>query len=134
MVTALAAGQGLTPLLIDLSRTHATNPIWPGHARFHVVWQSFELTLVNALAIALIWWPGLVPGVRFYLAATLTALPMASFFIALFARKLYGGTMHDPNGVRPMPVRLGDKLFKVDMNAALVIVGTIVLVAAIYIF
>jgi len=32
MVTAVAAGQGITPLFIDLNRTHATNPLWPGHA------------------------------------------------------------------------------------------------------
>jgi hypothetical protein len=134
MVTALAAGQGITSLLIDLSRTHATNPIWPGHARFHVVWQTFELTLVNALAIGLIWWSGPAARERFYLAAILTALPMASFFIALFARKLYGGTLHDPNGVRPVPVHIGGKLFEVDMNAALVIVGLVVLVIAVFIF
>ena len=32
--------QGLATVAIDLNRTHATNPDWPGHARFHLVWQT----------------------------------------------------------------------------------------------
>ena len=61
-------------------------------------------------------------------------MAVAIVFIALFARKLYGATLHDPNGVRPLPVHIGGKLFEVDMNAALVIVGSVVLVVAVFIF
>jgi hypothetical protein len=134
MLTALATGQGLTPLFIDLNRTHATNPLWPGHARFHVVWQTFGLTLINALALAFIWWIGPEPTQRFYLAALLAALPMVSFFIAMLARKLYGGTLHDPNGIQPVRIRISGRIREVDMNAALVIVGAAVLVCAVMLF
>lgn len=37
LVAAIAAGQGILPVFIDLNRTHATNSLWPGHARFHLV-------------------------------------------------------------------------------------------------
>ena len=69
ILTAIAAGQGLAPLFIDLNRTHATNPLWPGHARFHVVWQTFTQTLIASRRNR----PPLVAGSampqRFYLAA-----------------------------------------------------------------
>jgi hypothetical protein len=134
MLTALAAGQGLTPLFIDLNRTHATNPLWPGHARFHVVWQTFQLTLACVIEIALIWLSGPAPRQRFYLAALLTSVPMLAFFIAVFTRKAYAGTLHDPNGIKPVPFCIGGKIFEVDMNAALVTVGALVLVAAVVLF
>ena len=134
MLTALAAGQGLTPLFIDLNRTHATNPLWPGHARFHVVWQTFQFTLASFVEIALIWIPGPEPTPRFYLAAILTSSPMLAFFVATFSRKIYGGTLHDPNGIKPVPVRIRGKVHEIDMNAAVVTVGAVVLITAVVLF
>jgi hypothetical protein len=134
MLTALAAGQGLAPLFIDLNRTHATNPLWTGHARFHLVWQTFSSTLLNALAVFLVWFHGPTSSLRFDLAALLTAIPMISFLIAMFAQSLYGGALHDSNGIRPLPVHMGNKLFEVDMNAAVVLVAIAVLGCAVMIF
>jgi len=134
VLTALAAGQGLAPLFIDLNRTHAAHPLWPGHARFHVVWQTFTQALASAAVVALIWWPG--PGVsqRFYLAAILTAIPLAGFLIALFARRLYAGTLHDPNGIAPVRLRIGSRTMDLDMNAVLVTVASALLVASVFLF
>ena len=126
IVTAIAAGQGLGPLLIDLNRTHATHPQWPGHARFHVVWQAFTLFLGSGIALALIWIPGTVAEARFYLAALLTAIPLIGFAIALVGRRLYGGTLHDPDGIAP--VRIGRIM--VDMNTVLVAAAAVMLVIA----
>ena len=130
MVTAVAAGQGIVSLVIDLGRTHATNPLWPGHARFHVVWQTFALTLASVVEVAMIWW--IAPGSRvlFYLATLFTALPIAGFLIATFGRALYGGTLHDPNGIHPARIRWGGRIHQVDINLVLVGVGAIVLVIA----
>ena len=134
MVTAVAAGQGITPLFIDLNRTHATNPLWPGHARFHTVWHTFALFFTGIVGVALIWWP--LPGSRglFYLAALLTALPMLAFFVAMFSRKVYGGTLHDPNGIQPVRIRIGGKVREFDMNGVLVIVGGAVVLSAALMF
>ena len=134
MVTAVAAGQGIVSLVIDLGRTHATNPLWPGHARFHVVWQTFALTLASVVEVAMIWW--IAPGSRvlFYLATLFTALPIGGFLIATFGRALYGGTLHDPNGIHPARIRWGGRIHQVDINLVLVGVGAIVLVIAAAIF
>jgi hypothetical protein len=54
--------QGLATLAIDFNRTHATNPAWTGHARFHVVWQTVSVALLSVLEIVLVWMRG--PGQR----------------------------------------------------------------------
>jgi len=134
MVTAVAAGQGITPLFIDLNRTHATNPLWPGHARFHVVWQTFDLLFVGLASVALIWVP--LPESRqfFYLASLLTALPMLAFLVALFTRKTYRGALHDPNGIQPVRIRIGGNIREFDMNLVLILAGAVVNLIALLIF
>lgn len=134
LVTALAAGQGVSPLFIDLNRTHATNPKWPGHARFHVVWQTFTATFGAAATVALIWWAGPGESRRFYFAALLTAIPLAGFLVALCSRRLYGGTLHDPNGIPPVHIRVPGKVFAVDLNALIVVVASVLLGLAIALF
>src|SRR5579863_6894141 len=122
MVSAIAAGQGILPVFIDLNRTHATNPLWPGHARFHLVQQVFTLLPAAGLELALLWWPGPGMGVRFYWAALLTATPLAGFLVATVARPLYGGALHDPNGIPPIRLHFGSREFVFDMNVPIVIV------------
>lgn len=134
IVTAVSAGQGIAPLFIDLNRTHATNPLWPGHARFHVVWQAFGLTFYSVVELALIWWAS--PGSRslFYLATLLTGLPMLAFIAAMIARSTYRGTLHDPNGIQPVRLQLGGRTREFDMNAVVVFLGSVMLIVAVLIF
>lgn len=134
MVTAIAAGQGVAPLGIDLNRTHATNPLWAGHARFHLVQQVFTLLPAAAVEVALLWWPGRAMGGRFYLAALLTATPLAGFVIAAVARKLYGGTLHDPNGIQPVAMHIGSREVVFDLNVPIVIAAGVLLIAAVIVF
>ena len=133
-VTAITLGLGITPLFVDLNRTHATHPLWLGHARFHVVWQTVTAALASAAGVALLWWPGPYAAERFYLAALLTALPMLGFLVALAARRMYGGTLHDPDGIKPVKMRLGGRAIEMDMNAALVVTATVILAAAVLVY
>jgi hypothetical protein len=134
MITAVAAGQGITPLFVDLNRTHATNPLWTGHARFHVVDQTVVMALLAIVEVALLWW--IDPGTRFtfYLAALLTVAPIAGFLIATFTRELYGGTLRDANGVPALHLRIGGQIREIDVNLVLVAIGAVVSSSAIAIF
>jgi len=59
---------------------------------------------------------------------------MLAFFVAMFSRKVYGGTLHDPNGIQPVRIRIGGKVCEFDMNAVLVIVGGAVVLSAALMF
>jgi len=69
LLAILCGAQGAATLGIDLNRTHATNPRWPGHARFHLVWQAASYAFLSLLEVALVLAAGPWPEQRFYLAA-----------------------------------------------------------------
>jgi hypothetical protein len=130
MLSALAGAQGVAPLAIDLNRTHATHPLWPGHARFHVVWQSFAAFFVAIPEVALLWWPGAGLRFRFGVSAILIASSLLGFMAAAAGRRLYGGSFHDPAGIPPLRIRS----LEADGNALAVTAGSLVLVAALLLF
>jgi hypothetical protein len=120
--------------VIDLNRTHATHPGWLGHARFHVVWQTANLAALSIFEIALILVPGPALKQRFYAAAILAAVPMLGFFMALFARRLYGGTLSDPGGMPPWTVRTRGRQLRIDLNVVAEILGllSLAVIVALY--
>ena len=134
IVTVIALGQGIMPLFIDLNRTHATNPLWTGHARFHLVQQVFTLLPAAAIELALLWCRGPAFHARFYLAALLTATSLAGFMVAVLARPLYGGTLHDANGMQPVRLRIGSRLIVFDLNVPIVLLAAALLLAAVLLF
>jgi hypothetical protein len=38
LLTIATLGYSAIPGIFDSNNTHATNPSWTGHARYHVVW------------------------------------------------------------------------------------------------
>jgi hypothetical protein len=50
--------QGLGTMAVDLNRTHATNPLWPGRARSHLVWQTLGTVWLALIEVVLILAPG----------------------------------------------------------------------------
>jgi hypothetical protein len=129
IVTAIAAGQGIMPLFIDLNRTHATNPLWIGHARFHLVQQVSTLLLAAAVEVGILWWPGPALHARFYLAAILTTTSLAGFLLATLTRSLYGATLSDPNGIQPLRTRT--RTIAVEINVPIVAGASLLLIAAV---
>jgi hypothetical protein len=134
IVTAIAAGQGIMPVFIDLNRTHATNPLWTGHARFHLVQQVFTLLPAAVIEVALLWYPGGAFHARFYLAALLTATSLAGFLVAACTRTLYGGTLHDPKGMRPVRLCIGSRTVVFDLNVPIVLLAAVLLLGAVLLF
>ena len=115
-------------MAIDLGRTHARNPQWTGHARFHVVWQAVSTFALSAIEVLLLLAPGVHASERFYLAAGLAAVPMLGFAIAFGARAVFGGTLSDPNGMRPARVTWNGGQYLVDLNLAAEIAGIAALI------
>ena len=55
ILSALCLGLTLIAPLIDFNESHATNPLWTGHARFHLVWQVNALVASGILVLFLLW-------------------------------------------------------------------------------
>jgi hypothetical protein len=116
LLAILCGLQGLATLAIDLNRTHATNPEWPGHARFHLVWQVAIVAGLALLEVVLVLASGPFQEQRFYLAAVLAGISMLSFFAAFIARGIYKGSLSDPNGMRPLKITVLGSTLRIDLN------------------
>lgn len=133
-LSAFLCIQGIAQLAIDLNRTHASNPNWTGHARFHVVWQSVTVAILSMLGLYLLWNGSLPGNTGFYFAITVACLSPIGFMAAFLTRRVYGGTLSDPSGIRPAKLAIGRSTYLIDLNLAAVLLGfgAIVAIAAIY--
>jgi hypothetical protein len=118
LLTLVTFGYAGATVIADFNKTHATNPKWTGHARFHVVWQISSYVGFGLLALALIWWPGPDALARLYLVALMAAIVYAAFFIAVIAMPIYGGAAYDDNGYQPFraPLPVIAKLWDVNIT------------------
>ena len=107
LLTLATIGYGVITVKADFNPTHATNPLWTPHARFHVVWQITSYVGFALIAFALIWLPGPYRVERLYLAAGFAAVVYGAFFIALATMPVYGGRTYDENGYQPLTMRIG---------------------------
>jgi hypothetical protein len=119
LFTLVTTGWSFATVIADFNKTHATNPAWTGHARFHVVWQICSYVGFGILALVLIWAPGPLAVERLALAAIMAIIIYAGFFIAAFAMPIYGGRAYDDNGYQPFaaPIPVVAKLWDVNMTA-----------------
>jgi hypothetical protein len=129
VLSGLCATQGVATIMIDVNRTHATNPRWPAHARLHLVWHCSTVALLAVLELFLLWTLGPITRNRIYLVSLLAALSPIGFVIALLARGSFGGSLSDQDGIEPLPVRLLTKSWLTDLNLVAVIVALLLLAA-----
>ncbi len=128
LLTLTALGYGLATIKADFNKTHATNPRWTPHARFHVVWQILSYSGVGLIALYLIWIDGSMPLERLYLAAALSVAIYGAFFVTVFARPLFGGSLYDENGYLPFKPPIGPRHWRWDVNVtAFTILSTIMM-------
>ena len=115
-LTLTVLGYAAVTIMADFNNTHATNPKWTPHARFHVVWQILSYVGVGLVALYLIWIDGPMPLERLYLAAALSAAIYGGFFAAVFARPVFGGALYDDNGYLPFRPPIGPAHWRWDVN------------------
>ena len=137
LLTLVTLGYGFATILADFNKTHATNPKWTPHARFHVVWQISSYAGLGLLALALVWLPGPYAFERLVLVAVMAAIVYAAFFVAVLAMPIYGGGAYDDNGYQPFaaPVPIIAKRWDVNITifcvqVALLAAGSLSLLGA----
>jgi hypothetical protein len=129
LLTLNTIGYGVLTIFADFNKTHATNPKWTPHARFHVVWQISSYVGIGLLALALLWWPGPYALERLYLAAIMSAIVYAAFFAAVIAMPLYRGGAYDSNGYQPFKAPVPLFSGKWDVNITVFSVQVAILAA-----
>ena len=116
LLTLSVLGYGLATIKADFNKTHATNPAWTPHARFHVVWQILSYTGVGLVALYLLWIDGPRPLERLYLATALSVAIYGAFFVTVFARPVFAGALYDENGYLPFKPPIGPQHWRWDAN------------------
>lgn len=116
LLSLVTLGYSAIPAIADFNATHATNPRWTPHARFHVVWQVSSYLPLAVIALWLVWAQGEMAVARGWLATGLAASVYAGFFAAMFGKRLYGGANYDTNGVLPVNGPFG---VEIDVNIAI---------------
>lgn len=119
LLTITTLGYSAVPTFFDFNASHATNPSWTGHARYHVVWQVTSFDYMAILALFLIWTAG-ADTWPLWIAALLSAAAYGGFWTSYLTRPLYGGWLVDKvNGVPPFNWNIGGWKFQTDANVTL---------------
>lgn len=119
LITIATLGYSAVPTFFDSNNTHATNPGWDTHARFHVVWQVSSYVYIAILALYLVWTAG-TDTWPLWLATLLAAFAYGGFWTAVISRSVYGGTL--VSAVNPVPAfnwNVAGKKFQTDANVTL---------------
>lgn len=125
LLTIVTIGYSLVPIGADFNKTHATNPKWTGHARFHVVWQCLTALGIGILGLTLLWNDFGVYRYQLYLVIGFAVSAYGAFFTTFFAMPIYGGRAYDDNGY--LPIKLGP--LSIDLNVT--VFGSLVILLGI---
>ena len=124
LLTMLCLGFAIITPLIDFNESHATNPLWTGHARFHLVWQVNAMIFTALLCLSLLWvFDSLF---NLLLVVALNFLWIFSFIATAVSIRLYDGEFNDINGVPPIIISfLGTKI-EIDRNIQAISAGFVI--------
>ena len=114
LLTLICVGFGTLTPLIDFNESHATNPLWTGHARFHLVWQVNAMIITALLSIALLWF--FYSITNHLIVILLNYLWIFSFYVTVFGLELFDGELNDINGVPPVFIKIFGIEYEIDRN------------------
>jgi len=112
----IAVALCVCPMVADFNKTHATNPLWTPHARFHVVWQVLTQAGVSIIILALLWMPAPDQSTHTWIAVCLLYVWFIAFYATLGSMSLFEGSLKDVNGIKPWHWKLFGKTYLVDTN------------------
>ena len=114
LLTITCIGFGTITPLIDFNESHATNPLWTGHARFHLVWQVNAMIITAILSLVMLW--AYYSFSNHLIVILLNFLWIISFYASVLGMKLYDGELNDINGVPPILIEILGRKYEIDRN------------------
>jgi hypothetical protein len=119
LITISTVIYGFIPPIADFNKTHATNPKWIGHARFHVVWQVLITFFIAIYSLYYLWFKKtpdlLIPFIN-------GLIVLGSFLLNVFLKKYYSGKLADDNGI-PKYLNIDSNLLGFSIALILLILG-----------
>ncbi len=117
LMTITAIGLAIGPAVADFNKTHATNPLWPPHARFHVVWQVITNSFLSFFMIFILWTPMVAQyDLQLILVAIIQLAILVPIYITIASMGIFGGALKDVNGLKPFKFNIGGNVVEVDTN------------------
>lgn len=134
LLSIVTLGYSVIPTIFDFNDSHATNPSWTGHARYHVVWQVSSYDFIALIALYLTW---RAEAASYLWIPILMALAIyGGFWVAWATRPFYGGVLQDEvNGVPDFNYTIFGQKLAVDANVSLftpLMLLTLILVAIVF--
>ena len=120
---SLMALEYFGPALRDANASHATNPTWVGHARFHVVWFIAMMVGLGLVNLYLIWGRKPAQLRDLAIAAAVEGCTLVGFWSACVLVDAYGGLIFVPG--------IHIKVLGVDENVFTFIIVTTIWLAAV---
>jgi hypothetical protein len=122
LMSVVIVQYGFIPPFIDFNKTHATNPLWTGHARFHVVWQVFMSFFIALIALFFLWFHSENRLFADTITLFLSLSVLGSFFLNMLLGNHYGGTLSDSNGF-PAIGKIDGNVLSFSIAMILLLVG-----------
>ena len=140
----------------DFNKTHATHPDWPGHARFHVVWQVLSYYPISIMNLFILWIsiPDFYYPYQLYFWLFWYFTFLGTFIFTATLMPIYGGTLSDRGGRKPFLYTFGERLsikpgkqkhlpfkingqiktYRFDENAHNMIAPTLIIIISTFVF
>ncbi len=126
--TVLCALTIIIPSIMDLNKTHATNPQWKPHARFHWAIQYLSITVIQCIALFLLW--GNYADKDTILVTWFAGLAPIFFWGMFIPALLFPGTSTWPDGIAP-PKHFPTLFKRIHPNLIISIIFTVAAIGAI---